>query len=93
MRDSSIKSLNSLKFGHGTYFGERGSVRIKLSDKDLLLIVGIVVAMIIALTTFLFDSNLPQKENAEQAKPKVNLPSPTVLINKIGEGFTRGLAQ
>jgi preprotein translocase subunit Sec61beta len=92
MRDSSIKSLNSLKFGHGTYFGERGSVRIKLSDKDLVLIAGIVVAMIIALTKML-DSRLPQKENAEQAKPKVNLPSPTVLINKIGEGFTRGLAQ
>jgi preprotein translocase subunit Sec61beta len=92
MRDSSIKSLNSLKFGHGTYFGERGSVRIKLFDKDLVLIAGIVVAVIIALTKML-DSRLPQKENAEQAKPKVNLPSPTVLINKIGEGFTRGLAQ
>jgi preprotein translocase subunit Sec61beta len=92
MRDSSIKSLNSLKFGHGTYFGERGSVRIKLSDKDLVLIAGIVVAMIIALTKML-DSRLPQKENAEQAKPKVNLPSPTVLMNKISEGFTQGLAQ
>jgi hypothetical protein len=91
MRVSSIKSLNSLKFGHGTSFGKRGSVR-KLSDKDLVLIAGIVVAMIIALTKML-DSSLPQKENAEQAKPKVNLPSPTVLINKIGEGFTRGLAQ
>jgi hypothetical protein len=92
MRDSSIKSLNSLKFGYGTSFGERGSVRIKLSDKDLVLIAGIVVAMIIALTKML-DSSLPQKENTEQAKPKVNLPSPAVLINKIGEGFTRGLAQ
>jgi hypothetical protein len=92
MRDSSIKSLNSLKFGHGTSFGKRGSVRIKLSDKDLVLIAGIVVAVIIALTKML-DSRLPQKENAEQAKPKVNLPSPTVLMNKISEGFTQGLAQ
>jgi hypothetical protein len=57
------------------------------------LIAGIIVAVIIALTTFIFDSNLPQKDNIEAAKPKVSLPTPSVLINKIGEGFTRGLAR
>ncbi len=87
------KSWNSLHFGHGTHFGMRGIVRIKLSDKDLVLIAGIVVAAIIALTSIWFDSKVPQKESKEQAKPTVKLPSASVLIDKIGEGFIQGLAQ
>lgn len=93
MEDQPGKSLNSLQFGHGTRFGKRGIVRIKLSDKDLVLIAGIVVAVIIALTTFLLDSGLHQQENIQQAKPKINLPSPAVLINKIGKGFMQGSAR
>ncbi len=93
MEDQPRKSLNSLQFGRGTHFGKRGIVRIKLSDKDLVLIAGIVVAVIIALTTFLLDAGLPQKESMQQAKPKINLPSPAVLINKIGKGFMQGRGQ
>ncbi len=68
MEEHPTKSLNSLHFGHGTHFGKRGFVRIKPSDKDLVLIAGIVVAVIIVLTTFLFDSNQPQKESIETSK-------------------------
>lgn len=87
------KSTNSSHFGHGIHFGKSGLVRIKLSDKDLVLIAGIAVAVIIALTTFLVDSNQPQKESMEQAKPTINLSSPLVLINKIGKGIILELAQ
>lgn len=86
------KSSNSLHFGHGTHFGKRGIVRIKLSNKDLVLIVGIAVAVIIAITKML-DSKLPQKESKEQAKPNVSLPSASVLIDKIGAGVIQELVR
>lgn len=93
MEEHPAKSLNSIHFGHGTHFGKRGIVRIKLSDKDLVLIAGIVVAAIIALTTIWLDSNVPKNENREQGKPTVTLPSASVLFNKIGNDVIQELAR
>ncbi len=79
MEEHPTKSLNSLHFGHGTHFGKRGFVRIKPSDKDLVLIAGIVVAVIIVLTTFLFDSNQPQRK--VWSKQSLPLISPRLWLN------------
>jgi hypothetical protein len=65
-------------------------VRLKLTDKDLILLAGIVVAVIIALTTLIMDTHLPQGESKRNSPSLIkSAPSPTVLINKLGQSFLR----
>ncbi len=73
--------------GVGTRFGKGEPVRMKLTHKDLILVAGIVVAIIIALTTWIVDSNL-SFGNVEHNMPGlVKSPSPAVLINKVGNAL------
>jgi CDP-diglyceride synthetase len=68
----------------GTRFGKTGIVRLKLTHKDFLLLAGIVVAVIIALTTMIVESNLTQGEVHLQLPSLINsAPSPTVIIQKL----------
>lgn len=87
-RKNRQKTKNSQHSGTGTAFGKTDTVRLKLTDRDLVLIAGIVVAAIIALTTFIMDTQLPQGD-AKSNLPSLmkSTPSPTVLINKIGQHF------
>jgi hypothetical protein len=65
-------------------------VRLKLTDKDLILLAGIVVAVIIALTTLIMDTHLPQGESKRNSPSLMKTaPSSTVLINKLGQSFLR----
>lgn len=62
-------------------------MRLKLTHRDLILIVGIAVAIIIALTTLVLDF-MPTKDEANQEpQSQTSLPSPTVLINKVGQAI------
>ncbi len=80
--------MNSIDSGIGTRFGKAAHVRIKLSDKDLVLIAGIAVAVIIAITILLKDA-LPHMENTQQqVTPAVKqFPSPSVFVNKVGKSI------
>jgi len=72
----------------GTRFGKTGIVRLKLTYKDFLLLAGIVVAIIIALTTLIVESNLTQGEVDLKLPSLINsAPSPTVIIQKLGQSF------
>jgi hypothetical protein len=72
--------------GTGTAFGKTDTVRLKLTDRDLILIAGIVVAAIIALTTLIMDAQFPQGDVKSNLPSLMKTtPSPTVLINKIGQ--------
>ena len=63
-------------------------MRLKLTDRDLILIAGIVVAAIIALTTLIMDAQLPQGESKRNSPALIkSAPSPTVLINKLGQNI------
>jgi len=85
-RQNLQKPKNSPHTGTGTAFGKTNTVRLKLTDRDLVLIAGIVVAAIIALTTLIMDTQFPQG-NVKSNLPSLmkSTPSPTVLINKIGQ--------
>lgn len=72
----------------GTRFGKTGIVRLKLNHKDFLLLAGIVVAIIIAVTTLIVESNLTQGEVDLKLPSLINsAPSPTVIIQKLGQSF------
>lgn len=72
----------------GTRFGKTGIVRLKLTYKDFILLAGIVVAVIIALTTLIVESNLTQGEVDLKLPSLINsAPSPTVIIQKLGQSF------
>jgi len=91
MKKRSNLKINSVlhDFGAGTQFEKTDSVRIKLTHKDLILIAGIVVAAIIALTTLIMDSSLPQGEVRPFPSLMKSTPSPQVLINKLGHSIFR----
>jgi len=79
--------MNSHDSSTGTGFGKTGTVRLKLTHKDFLLLAGIVVAVIIALTTLIMEFNLTQGEVNLKLPSVINsAPSPTVIIQKIGHG-------
>lgn len=59
---------------------------MKLSSKDLLLLVGILVALIIALTTLVFKENLPEATQISPGPKKSSLHSaPSVVVRKMIE--------
>jgi hypothetical protein len=61
-------------------------IKMKLSYKDLLLLVGILVAVIIALTTLVFTEKLPEATQVSPVPKKSSLnASPSVVIKKIIE--------
>lgn len=62
-------------------------MRLKLTHKDLILIAGIAVAVIITLTTLVLDYMPVKGETSEDPQSRISFPSPTVLINKIGQGI------
>ena len=80
--------MNSKDSFVGTRFGKTDAVRLKLTHKDFLLLAGIVVAVIIALTTLIVESNLTQGEVNLKLPSLINAaPSPTVIIQKLGQSF------
>jgi hypothetical protein len=61
-------------------------MKMKLSHKDLLLLVGILVAVIIALTTVVFTETHPEATQIAPAPKKSSLNSgPAVVIKKVLE--------
>lgn len=80
--------MNSPDSSIGTGFGKIETVRLKLTHKDFILLAGIVVAVIIALTTLIMESNLTQGEVNLKLPSLINsAPSPTVIIQKLGQSF------
>lgn len=80
--------MNTLDYPVGTRFEKTDAVRLKLTHKDFLLLAGIVVAVIIALTTLIMESNLTQGDVNMSLPSLINaVPSPTVLIQKLGQSF------
>lgn len=58
-------------------------MKFRLSDKDLLLALGILVAVIITLTTLVFRDRLPENKTSESTPPKTSLNAvPAVLLKK-----------
>lgn len=78
------KHVNSAKLGIGTYFGNEECMRVKLSDRDLILIAGIVVAVIILITTLAIDSTLPQAESNAELPSLIKYSKPLTAIRKFG---------
>ena len=63
-------------------------MKLRLSDKDLLLALGIAVAVIITVTTLVFTDRLPQSKTskATPAPPRTGLNKvPSVLLKKMVE--------
>jgi len=58
-------------------------VRLKLSNKDLIVIAGIVVAAIIVITTVAMDSPLPQRKGNAELPSLIKLSKPLVILKKI----------
>jgi len=58
-------------------------VRLKLSNKDLIVIAGIVVAAIIIITTVAMDSPLPQQKGSAELPSLIKLSKPLVILKKI----------
>ena len=62
-------------------------MRFRLTHKDLILSVGIAVAILIAFTTLVLDIIPTKGEANQESKSQISFPSPTVLINKIGQAI------
>jgi len=74
------KTANSALSACGTGFGNQQSVQFKITHKDLILVAGILVALIIALTTWMWGEESQTESRLLFPTPKV---SKTVL-HKIG---------
>jgi hypothetical protein len=66
---------------NGTGFGNQRAVQFKITHKDLILVAGILVAMIIAITTWMLDN--PSQSESQQLlfQPKFS----TGVLSKIGK--------
>ena len=73
-------------FSFGTVIVAFENMKMKFSYKDLLLVAGIVVAIIIALTTWVFTENLPEasKSMPPSKKSSLNI-APSTMIKRIVE--------
>lgn len=74
------KTSNSALLANGIDFGNRQSVQFKITHKDLILVAGILVALIIALTTWMWGVK-------SQTETGQLFPTPAVsktLLHKIG---------
>jgi hypothetical protein len=67
-------------------------VRLKLTHRDLILIAGIAVAIIIALTTLVLDFMPGMGEANQEPKSQISQPSPTVFIDRVGQNFFHSVA-
>jgi hypothetical protein len=74
---------------HGICFGKGHTVQIKITHKDLLLVAGIVVALIIAFTTIYKETASIQNEAKQDFPALIKTPTPLVLINKLGRSLLR----
>jgi isoprenylcysteine carboxyl methyltransferase (ICMT) family protein YpbQ len=75
------KNLKTAPNGGGIEFGNRETVQFKITHKDLVLVAGILVALIIALTTWMRN---PQSQSESQRlfpTPKVS----EMVLQKIGK--------
>ncbi|MDZ7646273.1 MAG: hypothetical protein U5K54_03285 [Cytophagales bacterium] len=63
-------------------------MRLKLTHRDLILLAGILVAVIITLTTLVLDFLPGMGEANQEPKSQISQPSPTVLIHRVGQNFT-----
>jgi hypothetical protein len=58
-------------------------MRVKLSDRDLILIAGIAVAVIIVITVMTMDLALPQTESNAKLPLLMKFSEPWVMLKKI----------
>lgn len=70
-----------MAYALGICFGDGQSVKLTASHRDLLLILGIVVAIIISITTWLHDTNQKSSQITPPLSPKVN----STPVKKIGQ--------
>lgn len=72
-------------FKCGIGFGIFKMVKMSFSNKDLLLLFGIVIAVIVTLTTIAYSSGTELKNETSQNSLKSNssLPAPTGLVKKV----------
>ncbi len=71
-------------FMSGTTIVVLNTVKMRLSSKDLLLLIGILVAAIIAFTTFLYRGQTGDNKQSVQ-KTSMN-PSASVIVKKLIRG-------
>jgi hypothetical protein len=71
-------------FNCGIGFGTFGYVKMKFSNKDLLLLFGILIAVIVTLTTMVFSEGVNSKGSTSQnsIKPSTSLAEPSVFIRR-----------
>jgi hypothetical protein len=71
-------------FNCGIGFGTFGYVKMKFSNKDLLLLFGILIAVIVTLTTMVFREEINVKGNTSQnsIKPNTSLAEPSGFIRR-----------
>ncbi len=77
---------NSNKIASGTDFGTSHAVQLKITNRDLLLLAGIVVAMIIAISTWIADVSARAETPKLLPQSKISIPA---AINKIGKSVLR----
>lgn len=71
-------------FNYGTPFGTFIMVKINLSNRDLLLLFGILVAVVVTLTTIAFNEGTELKNETSQKElnPNTSLVTPSELVKK-----------
>lgn len=71
-------------FNYGTPFGTFIMVRINLSNRDLLLLFGILVAVVVTLTTIAFNegTGLKNETSQKELNPNTSLVTPSELVKK-----------
>ncbi|HEY5691149.1 MAG TPA: hypothetical protein VIS49_06815 [Cyclobacteriaceae bacterium] len=71
-------------FNYGTPFGTFIMVKINLSNRDLLLLFGILIAVVVTLTTIVFNERAELKNETSQKdlNPNTSLATPSGLIKK-----------
>jgi hypothetical protein len=70
----------------GIFFGDDHHVKLKTSHRDLLLILGILVAAIISITTWLYDPEPQASQIAPPLSPKVNS---SQLVKNLGKAVLK----
>ena len=71
-------------FNYGTPFGTFIMVKINLSNKDLLLLLGILVAVVVTLTTIAFNegAELKNETSHKGLNPNTSIATPSELVKK-----------
>lgn len=71
-------------FNYGTPFGTFIMVKINFSNRDLLLLFGILIAVVVTLTTIAFKEGTELKNETSQKElnPNTSLVTPSGLIKK-----------